>query len=131
MKFIPRFSVEMAMEDVLYLSYLIVVEQVRSFVPTILRLAEVAEGKVFISIVALRCHDVRLSIGFFNVSGKTLRFEAHHSKMMPHSGTLSRIKIPFLTSSALMSTKEMEEPHHLLLAPFEKYYVSMPPERIG
>jgi len=60
MKFIPRFSVEMAIEDVLYLSYFIAVEKVRPFVPAILRLDEVAAGKVFISVVALRCRDVRL-----------------------------------------------------------------------
>ena len=51
MKLMPRFSVEMELYDILYLSYLLPVSRVRPLVPDILPLATVGGDRVFFSVV--------------------------------------------------------------------------------
>jgi len=68
MKIMPRFSVEMELYDILYLSYLIPASRVRPLVPDILPLATVGSDRVFFSVVTFHSTGVRL------VSLPSLRF---------------------------------------------------------
>lgn len=60
MKLMPRFSVEMGLYDILYLTYLLPVSRVRSLVPDILPLATVGGDWVFFSVVTFHSRGVQL-----------------------------------------------------------------------
>jgi hypothetical protein len=68
MKMMPRFSVEMELYDILYLSYLIPASRIRPLVPDILPLATMSGNRVFFSVVTFHSTGVRL------VSLPSLRF---------------------------------------------------------
>jgi hypothetical protein len=60
MRVIPKFSVEMALWDLLYVSYLIPAARLRASVPDSLSPAILDGDKVFISLVIFRTTDVRV-----------------------------------------------------------------------
>ncbi len=60
MRIIPGFTVSMGIYDVLYLSFLVPVERVLSYLPAPLQPAPFTEGKVFLSIVCFRSRDVKV-----------------------------------------------------------------------
>lgn len=55
-----KFSVEMTLYDILYLSYLVPASHIRSLVPEILPLATVDDDMVFVSVVTFHSKGVRL-----------------------------------------------------------------------
>jgi uncharacterized protein YqjF (DUF2071 family) len=55
-------KVQMTLRDVLYVSYSLPIEKLRTFVPDVLSLATVGGDRAFISIVALQSTRVRLSL---------------------------------------------------------------------
>jgi len=62
MGLIPSFTVKMDILDVIYLSYLIPEERLRSAVPTALNIASPVAGKAIISLVIFHSRNVRASI---------------------------------------------------------------------
>lgn len=62
MKWLTRlFWVSMTLRHVLYVSYLVPTSQVRPHVPDALPLSAVADGRVFVSVVGMKCNHVRMT----------------------------------------------------------------------
>lgn len=240
MKLMPKFSVDLTIHDVIYVSYLIPLSRVRALIPANLDPATVSDGNVFVSVVALRNTHVRLSglpfinfsyyqinlrtyvvdpgtrkpgivflrsgvtskliavftnlmkipwqdiqfaiqaskdnsgryvkysatgtwgekiyieaqeesheaksilpfvnrekvfeyitggtIGFFALPGELLRFEVRHSIIEPRFGKVTHISLPVLAISGIMTEEEIHAPHNVLLAPYGRFRVFLPPE---
>jgi hypothetical protein len=62
MGFIPSFTVEMDIYDILYLSYIIPEERLRSTVPHSIRLVTPVPGRAIISLVMFRSKNVKTSL---------------------------------------------------------------------
>jgi len=54
-------TVKMDLESLIYISYLVPVERIRSFVPPVLPIASNDEEQAYVSFVAMKCRRVRLS----------------------------------------------------------------------
>lgn len=52
------YTVEMQIRNIFYISYLVPIGRMRSAVPQVLPLAEVADGQVFLSAVFMNCNEV-------------------------------------------------------------------------
>lgn len=57
----PFTTVKMGLESLVYISYLVPAGRVRHFVPRVLPLASDEGGNVYVSFVAMKCRNVRLS----------------------------------------------------------------------
>jgi hypothetical protein len=68
------------------------------------------------------------TIGFFASPGELLRFEVRHSVIEPHFGKVTHISLPILASSGILTEEEIHTPHNVLLAPYGRFRVFLPPE---
>jgi len=69
--------------------------------------------------------------GFYRKSGKLIRFEVIHSPIKPLTGRLLSIKCPIFDKTGFITDKELEEPQSILIAPYGRFTVFMPPEKLS
>jgi len=67
------------------------------------------------------------TIGFFALPGELLRFEVSHSVIEPHFGKITHLSLPILASSGILTEEEIHSPHNVLLAPYGRFRVFLPP----